>query len=619
MVGYAPQGKNVMSPISGRSEFVRSQDSSSPAYVLHKCLNARMTGQFNDDQFVDAIRGTCSEQEFIDAVSKQLRMAPESTPNVMGLINRLYKRGEVSVNIVRAVESRIRRGEPRDGHDDITIDFRPEGERSPLLVGRPAAPLIEPGRVLRDRYVIEQRLGYGGRGTVFRALDRYRSSLPLGQRYVAVKILHDSGSREETIDALRRELQCAQLLTHRNIIRVFDLDRDGDMDFFTMELLEGELLSGLITRFHPLPMSRDHAWSIIGQIASGLAHAHERGIVHADLKPQNIMITNAGEVRILDFGASRLLANQGHAQSGSHPTSSVTSAYACCELLDGRAPDPRDDLYALACIAYELLTSEHPFQRRRASEARDFGVVPLRPPALTRRQWLALSKSLSWHRAGRSMSVHDWSKGLLPRRQPSQRLPGIGHLTPAPVKAPRAPTFRASAVLTLLIVTAVTWMLFVRLAPGGKVSSEPLARASGQTAGTTIAAPLPLDPQAGGLQSPAVAAAQPTGALQSPTDYHVLPGQHFAEIRFHRPANWRGDKPFVWWTEAASAKPGVDYVQQPKVQQAFPKGKNSMSFFVKLLPRAPRSQAEVFYIAVADPAERSTDRIRHTAIRLPES
>jgi hypothetical protein len=110
-----------------------------------------------------------------------------------------------------------------------------------------------------------------------------------------------------------------------------------------------------------------------------------------------------------------------------------------------------------------------------------------------------------------------------------------------------------------------------------------------------------------------------SGAALSPIGYQVQPGQHFAEIRFHRPANWHGDKPLVWWTEAASAKPGVDYVQQPKVEQAFPKGKNSMTFFVKLLPRAARRQPEVFYIAVADPAERSLDHIRHTAIRLPES
>ena len=604
--------------IPGRSKFIRSQDSSSTGYALHKCLNARVTGQFNDDQFVDAIRGTCTEQEFIDAVSEQLRAAPESTSSVMGLINRLFTRGEISVGIVRALEARISRGAHRSNRS-VTLDVKPGAEHRGLLVGGPAPPLIEPGRVLRDRYVIEQRLGYGGKGTVFRAIDRYRSSFPQTERYVALKVLHDhSGSR----DNVRRELQCAQALTHQNIVRVFDFDRDGDIDFFTMELLEGELLSSLMGRFHPLPMSRAHAWTIIGQIASGLEHAHRQQIVHADLKPQNIMITNAGEVRILDFGASRPLGNHGQALAGSLPASSVTSAYACCELLDGRAPDPRDDLYALACIAYELLTGDHPFQRRRANDARDFGVVPVRPTGLSRRQWLILSKSLSWHRAGRSMSVHDWYKGLQPRRE-AQRLPAIGNLTPAPVKAPRAPSFRVSAILTLLVITAAMWVLFVRLAPGGKVSSEPLLGATrAEMARSSSAAPArPALLEAGAHQSlTAVASATATdSAALSPPGYQVQPGQHFAEIRFHRPANWRGDKRLVWWTEAASAKPGVDYVQQPKVEQALPKGKNSMSFFVKLLPRAARSQPEVFYVAVADPAERSPDRIKHTAIRLPES
>ncbi len=103
-------------------------------------------------------------------------------------------------------------------------------------------------------------------------------------------------------------------------------------------------------------------------------------------------------------------------------------------------------------------------------------------------------------------------------------------------------------------------------------------------AGTGLAAPVrpaPLEAR-GQLQSPR---REPTSrggqrsVALSRSDYQVQPGQHFAEIRFHRPANWRGDKPLVWWTEAASAKPGVDYVQQPKVEQAFPKGKNSMTLF----------------------------------------
>ena len=155
--------------------------------------------------------------------------------------------------------------------------------------------------MLRDRYVLEKRLGSGGMGTVFKALDRYRADLPPANQYVAIKILHEkSDNREELLANLRREFYCTQRLSHRNIVKVYELDRDGELDFFTMELLEGDLLSSVTERLQPLPMARPYAWAIIREIGAGLAHAHARNVVHGDLKPHNIMITQSGEVRILD-------------------------------------------------------------------------------------------------------------------------------------------------------------------------------------------------------------------------------------------------------------------------------------------------------------------------------
>jgi serine/threonine protein kinase len=411
-----------------------------------------------------------------------------------------------------------------------------------------------------------------------------------------------------------------------------------------MEYLEGELLSSLMQRFQPLPMARPHAWSIIRQIASGLEHAHGRNLVHADLKPQNIMITNSGEVRILDFGASRTFAGPGRIAPAGRATSSGTPAYACCELLDGRSPDPRDDLYALACISYELLAGAHPFQRRRANEARDFAIVPARPSGLRRRQWNTLARGLSWHRAGRSIPVGAWFKALKPREDPPLRVTTIGEFQPTPVKAraPLAP-FRASAVFSVLITTAAICLLFVRLSPGGKVSGESLPSAAAN-ASSAYASHSILDPSAtqesslfstvgssagwmlpshaDGAVNNAPKSANPlsrNGAIISAGDYQVLPGQHFAEIRVHRVANAPSDAPIVWWTEAASAKPGIDYVSQPKVTQSFPKGKDSMSFFVKLLPKSARSQDEVFYVAVAGRGDKRPGQITHTAVHLPST
>jgi serine/threonine protein kinase len=612
---------------------------------LQRLLNARVAGELNDDRFVAAIRGSYTKNDFVDAVSRQLQAIPESTPRVMALVNRLNKRGEIPSDVVRLLESKIARGEPRNADDSLTVDLGVNRRPDPGFADPPPSRL-EVGRVLRDRYVIEQRLGNGGKGTVFKALDRYRASLQSPQRYVAIKVLHEiPGTRDESIEALRHELQSAQILSHPNIVRVYDFDRDGDIDFFTMEYLEGELLSSLMQRFHPLPMSRPHAWSIIQQIASGLEHAHGRNMVHADLKPQNIMITNSGEVRILDFGASRAFAEPGRAVPAGRGASSGTPAYACCELLDGRSPDPRDDLYAFACISYELLAGAHPFQRRRANEARDFGIVPTRPSGLKRRQWNTLAKGLSWHRAGRSIPVGDWFKGLKPRDDPSPRVASIGEMQPAPVKSrpPLAP-LRASAVFSILISTAAIGMLFVRMSPSGKVSGEALpptaATASSASARSSI-----LDPPASQYSSlvsvigpSAVSTPQspPDGAVNdsansvnplsrnatltiSAGDYQVQPGQHFAEIRVHRLGNVHGDAPLVWWTEAASAKPGVDYVSQAKVTQSFPKGKDSMSVFVKLLPRSTRSQDAVFYVAVAGRGDKRPDQITHTAVHLPST
>jgi len=617
-----------------------SNNQLSTGSALRRVLHASMDGELSDDEFVRAIRGTCTQSEFVAAISAYLHAEPNSMPRVIGLLNRLNSRGDIPADLLRLLELRISRGEPAGANDGVTVDLGRNGVVTACIADRhPIAGRVEVGRVLRDRYDIEECLGTGGKGTVFKALDRYRSSLPPSQRYVAIKLLHECpGNRDETIEALRRELQSAQTLSHPNIVKVYDVDRDGDVDFFTMELLEGELLSDLMRRFQPAPMSRAHAWSIIDQIASGLEHAHSRSVVHADLKPQNIMITNSGEVRILDFGSSYRFAKERQDEPAWRGSTSATPAYACCELLDGRIPDPRDDLYALACIAYELLTGAHPFQRRRASEARDFGVVAARPSGLTRRQWRTLAKGLSWHRAGRSISVGDWFKELKPASDYTQSLEGIGPLAssgsvasigelkpsaPPPVSAHLSPPLRPFAVFSVLLSIAAVSLLFVRLAPGGKVSGEALSaaalheqtlRATQIAEASNMSAPSAFPTHAASAQSTA-GHAEPI----LPSQYEVQPGQHFAEIRVHRPANAGSDATLTWWTVPDSAKPGVDYVSQGKVSQPFPKGQNSMSVFVKLLPKANRSQPEVFYVAVTDRGDKAADQVTHTAVRLPST
>jgi len=611
-------------------------------HELQRCLGALVSGRCNEAEFVESVRGNCSESEFIDAIAVQLRAVPDSKATIMAVLNRMQSRGEVTLDLVHFLESKIAGGRGPNPHDQ-TVDLARIGTSCVVLGGPPPSP-IEIGRVLRDRYVIEQRLGSGGRGTVFKALDRFRSSLPPSQQHVAIKILHAvPHARDVMIDSLQRELYCAQMLSHGNIVNVFELDRDGDIDFFTMELLEGELLSSVMTRFAARPMHRPHAWAIIRQIASGLEHAHGRDVVHADLKPQNIMITESGEVRILDFGSSRIFSKPA-SNSGELGSRSATAAYASCEILAGRTADRRDDLYSLACISYELLTGTHPFLRRRAHEARDLGIIATRPAGLSRRQWQTLAKGLSSHRAGRSITVSEWFKRLNPDSTEVQRLPNSKDLLPSLPSAPLASSFKASAVLTLLAVTLVGWILFLRLAPGDRVSGDNASSvtASLGRAEEPFASSSTFEPSVRGsitgsslapvTESPVLGRAIPDGSRTrllsqmnhplavSASDYEARPGERFAEIRVHRSPGLRGDVPFVWWTEAASAKPGVDYVQQTKVTQSFPKGKSSTSFFVKLLPKAFRHRPEVFYVAIGDASGGpSHGQIVHTAVWLPSN
>jgi serine/threonine protein kinase len=277
--------------------------------------------------------------------------------------------------------------------------------------------------VLRDRYELLSVLGRGNSGTVYRALDRHRAHLADTARFVAVKVLKlDYQNRPEQLAALEREFHQAQSLSHPNIVSVFDLDRDGDTYFIVMELLQGELLADVMARLHG-PMQRQHALALISSVGAALAHAHRRDVVHADLKPRNIMITSTGEVRVLDFGFARHLPLDLHSASAWGAVPASAPAYASIERVNGSEPHPSDDVYSLACIAYELLSGEHPFGGRSAVLARANGRRPRNIPGLTRKQMQSLNRALLWSRGERKIDVVDLLAGLGCSEAPSKFVP----------------------------------------------------------------------------------------------------------------------------------------------------------------------------------------------------
>ncbi len=280
---------------------------------------------------------------------------------------------------------------------------------APERFTEPAAPLVI-GSLLKKRFELLEELGRGGMGVVYKALDRTSAEFKDRSRYVAIKVLNEEFKRHPlAVRSLQREARKAQQLAHPSIVTVFDFDHDRGNVYMVMELLTGRSLDQLLRSDAayglPLPRVRE----IVSAVGAALSNAHEQGIVHADFKPSNAFITDAGQIKVLDFGVGRAIQSlnvKGEKTlfDGAR-LAAFSPPYASSEMLNGEAPDPRDDIYALACVTYELLTGRHPFNRIDALKARDAGLRPAVPKQLSRSQWQGLRQGLAFQRAERSAGV----------------------------------------------------------------------------------------------------------------------------------------------------------------------------------------------------------------------
>ena len=288
-----------------------------------------------------------------------------------------------------------------------------------------AAPL-GPGSVIKDRFVLEEELGRGGMGVVFKARDLRKEEAQDRNPYVAIKLLNDEFRRHpESLKALQRESRKAQHLAHANVVTVYDFDRDGANVFMVMELLEGESLDRIIRDNEETGLPIERALRLTRGLCRAMAYAHEQGVVHSDFKPANAFLTKQGVVKVFDFGIARA-AKRADNLTGSTTLfdpgtlGALTPTYASCEMIEGLEPDSRDDVYAIACVTYELLTGKHPFKRMSAVQARDKKMVAARPRGLKRYQWRALQRGLAFDRAQRTASAQQFLNELMPRaRRPT--------------------------------------------------------------------------------------------------------------------------------------------------------------------------------------------------------
>ncbi len=526
---------------------------------------------------------------------------------------------------------------PSAGLPSVTTTTRHSDQTARISTG----PAVAPGTVLRQRYVLDRELGRGGMGTVYRALDRNKEGLPPPNRYVAVKVLREEfAHRPDALQALRREAHQAQALSHPGIVNVFDFDHDGDVYFITMELLEGELLSDLIQRIRPGKLPRQAATDILRDLGNAVAYAHSRGVLHMDLKPGNVMITAQGDVRVLDFGLAHPHVTEPWISDHPPPFHAATPTYASCEQLDGAAPDLRDDVFSFACVAYELVSGEHPFGRCSAREARDQGQRPRRIRGLSRREWRTLRQGLAWNRGDRPRSVADLLEGLGLVATPQRVQPRHG-VERNPVRPGISRWWLATAGLGIL--TVGLYVAWVRLAPDSgpestsgilsddvarlpprEVPPQPIPAAADSAAIDSS----PVVPELSNSLATAEDVAQPDFAAAialtaAPTPIVATspgPGRLGFEadtvtvsessgavpLRVVRRGGATGTISFGWRTVDDSAVTDRDYAARGTVRESLGPGETSKTLLIPIASDAVAESTELFDVVIDDPTAGAT-------------
>lgn len=325
--------------------------------------------------------------------------APRFTPLVQSV-------GALTSDLEPSPAASVQKRSTSEANVDVPSQTTPARATSTRTEAEVRQAGVAPGCVLKDRYLIERVLGSGGTALVFRARDLSVNKNAVGA-HIAIKTPRpEIKDRERAVRRLQHEFKHAQNLAHPNIARVLELNSDGDTWFMTMELIEGRSLAALLREPATLPEPMKRA--VLSACAQALAYAHSRDVVHGDFKPANVLVSSSGHVKVFDFGAATSQEGEDHTR-----IPAGTPAYASPQVLSGVRPDPRDDVFSFACVAYELLTGHHPFDRKSALEAREQGKTPARAWNLSTSQWLALLSALAWERDERPGNISAFVDKLL--------------------------------------------------------------------------------------------------------------------------------------------------------------------------------------------------------------
>ena len=272
---------------------------------------------------------------------------------------------------------------------------------------------VQVGSVLRDRFLLQEKIAGGSMGVVYKALDRRLAEAGSKDHWVAVKVLSpELAENGNALRALQQEAAKGRCLVHPNIVRFIDLDRDEELYFLVMEWMEGRTLADILDSKDADAIDLEASFRIVRQVGDALDYAHRCGIVHADVKPGNIMIMPNGDAKLFDFGVARVRQQHIDVEFDPGILGAITPAYSSMQVLTGEEPVAADDVFSLSCLLYRLIAGYRVFGPRNAAEASQEGMTPQPLKGLNDSQWRALKKGLSYARVMRFASVREFVDAL---------------------------------------------------------------------------------------------------------------------------------------------------------------------------------------------------------------
>lgn len=429
-------------------------------------LESTYSDQLTD--FESTLRHTMDDesllQDVFQAIRALLKDHRDSETDIRKILNDRFEAGHLREETYRVVQRMLDNivsdfvatypGSDSDAEqrDFAETDVIPEN----FFKAEEGSARLQTGSVLRDRFLLQKELAGGSMGKVYKALDRRMAEVDEATPWVAIKVLTPKLSRNaNALRAMQQEAAKGRCLAHPNIVRFIDLDRDDDLYFLVMEWIEGRSLAAILDDPKSESLDLGTSLEIIRQVGEALDYAHSCGVVHADVKPGNLMVMPDATVKLIDFGVARIRQQEIKSKDSFDPgvLGAATPAYSSMQVLTGEDPVPADDVFSLGCLFYRLVAGHRVFGPRNAAEAAEEGMVPQRPADLNEDQWRALKKALSFSRVARYPTPRAFLDDLLGRNLAvGAAVPESSSMADEAQQTPRWPVYLGLVAAALLAV-----------------------------------------------------------------------------------------------------------------------------------------------------------------------